>query len=70
MSQNERDLNAPHHSTPLQVTGMRFGKLNNHKVYEKSSLKKSSSFRIITLTNFTSICQDCSEKKKEKKELT
>ena len=42
MSQNERDLNAPQHSTPLQVTGMRFGKLNNHKVYEKSSLKKSS----------------------------
>ena len=41
MSQNERDLNAPHYSTLLQVTDMRFGKLNNHKVYEKSSLKKS-----------------------------
>ena len=41
MSQNERDLNAPLYSTLLQVTDMRFGKLNNHKVYEKSSLKKS-----------------------------
>ena len=60
MSQNERDLNAPLYSTLLQVTDMRFGKLNNHKVYEKSSLKKSPKFRIITLTNFTSICEDCS----------